>query len=87
MRGLHYSVEWNDSKGGERMVFEFECVGEPHLVLERRTNVQYFERMINPCVMTYRFEVDECFGPNWSHCCCIKRLHAFHRIKLMEARV
>ena len=74
------------------MVFEFEFVGEPNgarlshsfddaIVLQGRPGAPCFERMITPCVTTHRFEVDECFGPNWSYWCCIKQVHALYLFK------
>ena len=80
------------------MVLELERVGEPHgarlsealddaVVLEERSDVPCFERMLAPCVAPHRLEVDERFGPHWRHWGCVEGEHSFHRFECKETGV
>ena len=80
------------------MVLELECVGEPHgarlgealddaIVLEGRSDVPCFERLVTPGVAPHRLEVDARLGPHWRHWYCIEGKYAFHRYECREMGV
>ena len=65
------------------MIFQLERVREPHgarlshafddvALLEGRLDVPLFERMVTPCMMPHKLEVDERFGPHWCHWGCVE---------------
>ena len=80
------------------MVLELECVGEPYgarlgealddaIVLEGRSDLPGFERMVTPCVAPHMLEVDQRLGPHWRHWCCIEGEHAFHCFECRDTGV